>query len=119
MSPPGGIAATRSGPVSNQAEAPSQTQRAIKAAHIALAHAGITMSPSRVSRIVRRFEKHVERNGWSDWSFPEFLTDGVHLSPEQRTRLLCDPDLARATKHFDPVGEDAVFNVMRAGGGGQ
>jgi len=116
--PPGGSAAPRSGDVSNHPEAPSQTQQAIKAAHIALTHAGISLSPSRVSRIVRRFEAHVRRNGWSGFSFPQFLVDGVRMTVEQRTRLLCDPDLARATAHVDPTGDEAVFNIKRAGGGG-
>jgi hypothetical protein len=113
MSPPGGTAALRSGPSTNQAEAKSQTQQAINAAHVALDGAGVTMSPSRVARIVRRFEAHVQRNGWQGFDFAQFLADGIHMSPEQRTRLLCDPDLARATKHRDPVGEEAVRRVMR------
>lgn len=115
MSPPGGSTAVRSGDVGNHPEAQSQTQQAIKAAHVALAHAGIAMSASKVSRIVRRFEKHAEHNGWSGFNFPQFLTDGIAMSPEQRTRLLCDPDLFRPYALSDPTGEEAAWHVDRGG----
>jgi hypothetical protein len=69
MSPPGGTAATLgSSGGSTSAEA------GIRAAHAILDSIGLEMSPSRVSRLVRRFEARVERNGWS---FFEFFTNAI------------------------------------------
>jgi hypothetical protein len=68
------------------------------------------MSPSKVSRLVRRFEARVERNGMT---FHEFLVNAADLTADQRRRALADPDLARVTAYFDPVGEEAVRRVMR------
>jgi hypothetical protein len=92
------------------AEANSQTQQAISAAHVILANVGIRMSPSKVSRLVRQFEARVMRNGWT---FFEFLGNAAQLSEDQRRRALCDPELARVISYLDTTGETAARNVDR------
>ena len=82
----------------------------VRAAHTALNNAGIGMSASKVSRLVRQFQHRVEANGLP---FEEFLCNAVVMDAEQRRRVLADPEIARVTKHPDPVGEEAVNNVMR------
>jgi hypothetical protein len=100
---------TRSGGFTS-AEATSQTQQAINAAHVILANCGVGMSPSKVSRLVRQFEARVARNGWTLF---EFLTNAVQLSADQRRAALANPDVARVISYVDPTGETAVNNVLR------
>lgn len=71
------------------------------------------MSPRKVSRLVRQFEKRVERNGWS---FFEFFANAVQLSADQRRQALADPDIARVFRYPDPTGEEAARNVDRERG---
>ena len=86
----------------------------IRDAHTALSNAGIGMSPSKVSRIVRQFKHRVEANGFT---FGQFLANAVVMNAEQRRRVLADPAIARVISYADPTGEAAVANVIRANGG--
>lgn len=86
----------------------------IRDAHIALINAGVHMSPSKVSRLVRQYKQRVEANGYS---FGEFLANAVVMSADQRRRVMVDPAVARVISYADPTGESAVTNVMRAAGG--
>lgn len=86
----------------------------IRDAHLALNNAGVHMSPSKVSRLVRQFKHRVEANGYS---FGEFLANAVVMNAEQRRCLLANPDIARVISYADPTGEVAVARVMLAGGG--
>jgi hypothetical protein len=67
------------------------------------------MSPSKVSRLVRRYDARVKQNGWT---FVDFLANSVQLSAAQRRQALNDPDLERVISYRDPTGERAVKNVM-------
>jgi hypothetical protein len=113
MSPPAASAATRPSGGSKSAEANSQTEQAIRAAHVVLGGCGVEMSPSKVSRLIRQFEARVLRNGWT---FFEFFANAVQLSAEQRRRALCNPEVARVISYLDPTGETACRNVMRQQG---
>lgn len=114
MSPPGGITATRSSGGSLSAEAKRQTRElAIRAAHAILDARGMEMSPSKISRLVRRFAFRVERNGWN---FFEFFSTAVRLTEEQRRQALADPDVARVISYMDITGETAVNRVLREQG---
>ncbi|WP_237112610.1 hypothetical protein [Mycobacteroides abscessus] len=93
------------------AEARGQMRHYVQIAHATLAECGIEMSPSKVSRLVRRFSARVERNGWG---FFEFFSNAVLLSAAQRRAVLANPDVARAIAYRDPTGETAVNNVLRA-----
>jgi hypothetical protein len=78
----------------------------IKAAHMLLEEYEISMSPSKVSRIVRTYKHQVERNGFP---FVDFLVNAVDISMHQRR---ADPNKARVISYADPTGEDAVHNVL-------
>lgn len=109
MSPPGRRAhtATPGGTTS-----PGRHEQAVRAAHKALSTCGVIISPARVNRILRGFEKRARRDGIS---FHEFLCGEADLTPLQRHRLAGNPDLALAISYADPTGETAVNNVMRGG----
>lgn len=92
------------------AEAKSQTDRLIVAAHAILDGCGYEMGPNKVSRLVRRFETRVVHNGWD---FFDFLANAVLLDADQRRQALRDPDIVRAISYADPTGETAVKNVLR------
>lgn len=81
----------------------------IKHAHKLLINCGITMSPSKVSRLVRDFKNRVESNGHP---FEAFLVNSVQLTAEQRRKALANPDIARTIAYADPTGETAVHNVL-------
>ncbi|MCV7208335.1 hypothetical protein H7J75_06655 [Mycolicibacterium canariasense] len=80
------------------------------AAHRILANCGVTMSPSKVSRLVRQFEARVARNGWTLF---EFIANAVSLSADQRRQALAHPDIVCVLSYADPTGETAVNNVLR------
>ncbi len=108
MAPPGPMADLQTG---GSTRAGSQIEMTIRAAHTALANCGVQMSPRKVNRIVRRFERNAKANGLT---FHQFLTDEANLSPEQRRRIVGNPDLARVFDYRDdPTGEMAVNNVLR------
>jgi hypothetical protein len=78
------------------AEATSQTERLIRAAHYILGILDVGMSPSRVTRLVRRYETRAQRGtrGFLEvagWSFIEFFGTHCWLTAEQRHRVLADP----------------------------
>lgn len=109
MSPPAAPPQIRTGG-SISAEATSQTQLRVRAAHRLLDILNINMSPSRVSRLVRQFEAHVQRNGWT---FFEFFANTCQLTIDQRQQAGTDPELAYLLAHADPTGETATHNVYR------
>jgi hypothetical protein len=89
------------------------TENLIRAAHLVLDNCGMTMSPSKVSRLVRDYRRHVAPNGYPFFSF---LATAVQLSDEQKRVALMNPEIARAVSYADPTGETAVNNVLRRGG---
>lgn len=114
MPPPGPTATTQtSGEMS--AEATSQTQQRIDAALRLAVAWNIGWSRSKVLRLVRRYEYTVERNGHTLFVF---LVNAAKLTEEQRRdahiEALNDPDNQILFK--DPVGEEAVRNVLRQRG---
>jgi hypothetical protein len=66
----------------------------------------ISMSPSKISRIVRTYKHQVERNGFP---FVDFLVNAVDISTHQRR---ADPNTARVISYADQTGEVAVHNVL-------
>jgi hypothetical protein len=80
----------------------------IKHAHKLLNDSGIPMSPSKVSRLVRTYQRRVEHNGFP---FEAFLLNSVQLTAEQRLRALANPDIARVIAYADPTGELALNNI--------
>jgi hypothetical protein len=101
------------------AEATSQTQHLIRVAHCLLDSLDLTMSPSKISRLVRRYQTHVQpaadgvRPGrWRrGWSFLEFFGTACQLTAEQHRRALANPELAYLLCYRDPTGETAARNV--------
>ena len=87
-------------------------EKLIKAAHILLDDLDITMSPSKVSRLVRTYQHRVEHTGFSFW---KFLANAVELSDDRTLRaVLRNPVLARTfVGYLDPTGETAVNNIGR------
>ncbi len=88
----------------------TSTETRVNAAHLILDNAGVRMSPSKVSKIVRDYERNVAANGFD---FFHFLANAVQLSAEQQRAALSNPDVAKAISYADPTGETAVRNVLR------
>jgi len=106
MSPPGLMAATRSGGFT----APNKNQL-IAAARLVLDNCGIAFGNRKVFRLVDHFvDRAPNGNGYA---FFLYLTNAVQLSAEQQRAALLNPDIARAIAYADPTGEAAVNNVMR------
>lgn len=93
----------------------TSTESLVRAAHLVLGNCGITMSPSKVSHLVRDYRRNVAHNGFSFFSF---LATAVQLSDEQKRSALLNPEIARAISYADPTGETAVSNVLRGGASG-
>ena len=93
------------------AEPNGQTERLVRDAHVILDGVGYPMSRPKVSRLVRRYETTVARNGWSLF---DFIATAVQLDAEQKRRAMLHPDIARVIAYADPTGEAAVRNVMRS-----
>jgi hypothetical protein len=88
----------------------ADTSKLVNDAHALLANCGFTMSPSKVSRLVRRYNFQVAPNGWA---FIDYLINAVKLTEEQRRRVLADPITAKVIAYADPTGETAVNNIIR------
>jgi len=88
------------------------TQDLVNAAHAALERAGLRMSPSKVSRLVRIYQREVAANGFP---FLRFLANQLALTDEQQREVGRQLEDYRAYSHKlpDPTGETAVANVMR------
>jgi hypothetical protein len=82
----------------------------IRVARKAFADADVTISPSRISRLVRRCLDRAKRY---NVPFRDSLAEAANLSSAQRRRVFADPELARCIAYCDPVGEAAVNNVLR------
>jgi hypothetical protein len=67
--------------------AEATTEQRVRRAHRLLTLAGIHMSPAKVSRLIRQY---------------------------QRDAASIDPELARVIAYADPTGETAVNNAMKA-----
>jgi hypothetical protein len=92
----------------------ANTQTLCRHAHVIAAAAGIPVGPSKVSKLVRRYEAQVAHNGWPFWYF---IANALMLTAEQRAHLAVDPEVTRIWPHrLDPTGEDAVRNVYRQRG---
>lgn len=91
-------------------EAKTQTDDLVRRAQIILGACGFPMGPSKVSRLVRRFQYRVEHNGYA---FFDFIANAMRLTEAQRRAALADPDVAKCIAYADPTGEAAVENVMR------
>jgi hypothetical protein len=89
-------------------------QRINAAANLAVAWR-IGWSPSKVSRLVRQYEHQVAGKGVRLF---DFLCNSAKLTVERRDRervvALGDPD--NMILFADPVGEEAVRNVLRQRG---
>lgn len=92
------------------AEATGQTEQLIRYAHIILTACGRSMSANRIVRVVRDYQRCVERNGWVFW---DFITTAMQLDLERKAQYESDPDIYRTITYHDPTGEMAVRNVMR------
>lgn len=110
MSAPAATAAPQTSGGTKCAEAKGQTERLINDAHVILDGVGYPMGPNKVSRLVRRYQTTVARNGWTLF---DFISSAIQLDAEQRRRAMLHPDIARVIAYADPTGESAVRNVMR------
>ena len=86
---------------------------AIAAAHQALAESGVVLSPSKVARIVARFD----RASGQGRTFHEFIVREAHLPPAAIRRLRSRPEWHQVIAYADPTGEAAVNNVLRGSRG--
>jgi hypothetical protein len=103
MSPPGLTATPPSGDSTPSAET------LIKHAHKLLDNCGIEMSASKISRLVRTFQRRVERNGFP---FEAFLVNSAELTDDERRQALAGPGRRRVKGiPADPTAELAVDNL--------
>jgi hypothetical protein len=86
------------------------TQDLVNAAHAALERAGLRMSPSKVSRLVRIYQREVAANGFP---FLRFLANQLALTDEQQREVGRQLENYRSISYRDKTGDDAVTNVMR------
>ena len=104
--------AAGSGGSTNADAATGQTQGLIRLAHDLLDNLHLAMSPSRVSRLVRRYEACVAPTGWT---FLEFFSTACTLTRQQqhlmRRLVLADPARAAMLSYPDPTGETAARHV--------
>lgn len=84
--------------------------RLIADAGVILTNSGVSMSRSKLSRLVRSFRARVEGSGWE---FFDFITNSVALSEERRRAAMANPEVQRVIAYSDPTGETAVDNVLR------
>ncbi len=91
-------------------EAKRQTEDMIRAAHLVADNCGLSVSPSKVSKLVRIFQWQVEAHGVP---FFDYFANAVQLTAAQRYRAMSNPDVARVIAYADPTGETAVKNVMK------
>ena len=93
------------------AEANNQTTEDLtRHAYAILDACGRTMTRSKVSRVVRQYQRSVEHNGWVFW---DCFANAMLLTNTGRQRLVANPDIERVISYLDPTGERAVNNVMR------
>ncbi len=81
----------------------------IRQTHTALTRFGVTMSPSKVSRLVRTFKQKVEGNGFP---FADYIANNVEMHAERRRAMASE--LRKVISYSDPTGETAIRNVLRA-----
>ena len=112
VSPPGVQPNTRPPQRNRQNHiAEASVEKAIRAVHLHLANSDVVVSPSKVSRMVRKFAAHVTRDGGS---FHEFLVNARDLSIEQRRRVVADPESEWFLSWWeDPTGRQACINVIK------
>ncbi len=85
-----------------------ERDRLITAAHAVLSNCGVEMSSAKVRRMVQNYERRAQRYGFD---FGKFIANQVVMS-EHKRRVVAD-ELRKVTAHVDPVGEQAVSNVLR------
>lgn len=83
---------------------------AIVAAHAALSSAGVPMSPSKVNRLIKKFDRAARKHGAT---FYEFLVNEAHLPAAAVRAAMGNPDWQRVVAYADPTGETAVNNIMK------
>ena len=84
----------------------------IRDANRILEYCGVTLSPSKVSRLARDYKRRVEPNGFS---FARFLLNAVEMTAAQRAEAERHPDVIRVIAYADPTGEAAARNVDKEG----
>jgi hypothetical protein len=78
-------------------------------------NAGVSFGENKIVKLVLRFMRN--QRCTSGWTFFLFLTAQAQLSLAQKREALNDPEIARFIVAYpDPVGEDAVNNVLRERG---
>lgn len=98
---------------SKSTEAKRQTEAMIRAANVVARNCGLPIGPSKVSKLVRIYQRNVEYKGVA---FFDFFANAIELDERQRREALNDPDVMRAIAYADPTGETAVKNVIKERG---
>jgi hypothetical protein len=90
---------------------PRAVEELIRDTQTVLANCGISMSPSKVSRLVRAYKHRVERNGFS---FAAYIVNNIAIHTAQRQAII--DALVKVISYADPTGETAASNVDRGRG---
>lgn len=102
---PGGFTAPDSGPF-------------VTGLHRLMEHHNIAVGARKVNRLAQGFLSRTAR--WDvdaerrESLFGDWLEHSLDLTTEQRHRITSDPDFSRVVSYADPVGEEAVNNVLHA-----
>lgn len=96
----------------------ASVERLVRDAHVILGNCGVSMAPSKVSKLVRTYKHRVEHNGFA---FFTFLANAIQLDQQSRREALLNPEIVRVITYADITGETAARNVDRRerGGGGR
>lgn len=98
---------TTSGSTSAETPEGQTIQEAVRTVHAILDNAGVRLSPSKVSRIVRRWAHQ------GAGTLVDALAEQVAMSTAARRAITDHPDYEPVINYCDPTGEAAVRNVMR------
>lgn len=97
----------------NESAEPIKAGRLAGQTYAVLSQLGVSMSPSKVARLVHRYQYRVAH---TDYPFADRIANSVTLATDQR-RVMAD-ELTRVAGYADPTGETAVRNVMTPTGAG-
>ena len=88
-----------------------EPDRLIRETHAVFDRFGVPVSPGRVIKLVRTYVRHVQGNGFV--AFGDYIA--TQVASEMQRRVVAD-ELRRCTAYVDPVGEQAVRNVLTSQG---
>ncbi len=85
----------------------AETQKLVIATHAVFDAAGIAWGPSKVSRLVRRYQ----HQGSGRRAFFDYVANVLQMTARQRQEARADPNVVRVLRYADPTGEKAAHHA--------